>query len=171
MINDTSSELSVVIIFTSVNGFNVWPVFEPKYGQVHGGGNTISLDFELFDGCWCSHDEFLCFSLEFCRFFSSLKLSSSSSVPSGASLLPRAASPPCLAALSFVANESSMSSATDSSHASSFCSMRDKLLNRFRKPVPNFCDSARANDVHAECDARRFLYRRGDNGLQQVKEK
>lgn len=178
-ISGTSSHPLVAIIFTSVNGFDWWPVFEPKYGQVHGGGNTISVDFVPFDGCSWTQSTFLCFSFESRRFLSALKLSSLSSVspvvlgPSPLlslppsitqALLPQASSP-FPATLSFVANDSSKSSAVELAPPSSFCSIRDKLLNLFRKPVASLCDSVRGDGSHAECDARRFLYRRGDNGL------
>lgn len=162
-INGTISQPLVAIILTLVDAFNVLFVREPKYGQVHGGGNTISFGFVLCDGCTCAQNTFLCFSSEFCRFFSFLQ-PSSSSTPSAARPLPPP--PPSRSAtLTCVAAACSKSSAIDSSNPSSFWSMRDKLLNRFRKPVPNFCDSVRANDVHADVDARRFLYRRGESGL------
>lgn len=161
-INGTISRPLVAIIFTLVAAFNGLLVLEPKYGQVHGGGNTISFGFVPCDGCSCAQNKFLCFSSEFCRFFSSLQ-PSSSSAPSAVAPLPapasRSATLICVAAARF------KSSAIDSSNPSSFWSMRDKLLNRLRKPLPILCDSVRANDVHADVDARRFLYRRGESGL------
>lgn len=147
---------------------------EPKYGQVHGGGNLISVDFDGADSfvvgfvaasaasccccCFsCTHNWLFDFSVEFSRSFWHFTLSESSASVSSSSLL------------SFCSSSTSLSIGNCSSNPISSCSIRGKLLHRLRKFNSEPCDSLRLSPLvdHVECDARRvpLLRRAGVIGL------
>lgn len=158
---ESSCRLRLDTIFTSA-GRN-WCDFEPKYGHVHGGGKIISFKLVPLLACtwWCidlcccgcrswMHGWALILSLMFRRFFEFFICSVSTGSPSSSHSLSHSTSPNLF-------------------ESASTCSIRGKLLNRFRSPGTEYCESFRSSVVdHVECDARRLLsFRRcGDIGLQ-----